>query len=176
MKFRLIIVFALFFAMLSLAPLSSLAHEGQEVGDYEVFFGWRNEPAYVGQFNGPEVYLSLHGAGEDEAFPADVEVSLEAEVTFGSESITIPLEAGWGQTGYYYADLIPTLPGDYVFRIIGTIGDTPVDVTFDSAEGGFSSVEPVADIHFPEAGWVDVNELLARIEALETRITELESS
>lgn len=176
MKSRLLSILSLLIVVLSLASISAFAHEGQEVGDYEVHFGWRNEPAYVGQFNGPEVFLSLHNASEDDPFPEDIEVSLEAEVTFGSESVTIPLEAGWGTTGYYYADLIPTLPGDYVFRIFGSIGDTPVDLTYDSANGGFSSVEPAGDIQFPAAGYVDVNDLLARIEALEARIAELEGS
>ncbi|MDX2137761.1 MAG: hypothetical protein SF123_06670 [Chloroflexota bacterium] len=120
--------------------------------------------------------IGLHDAPEGSEFFADVEVSLQTEVTFGSETITLPLEAAWGETGHYLADLIPTLPGDYTFRVFGSIGDVAVDETFTSADGEFSSVEPATDVMFPAAGIIDAEALLTRIEALEARIAELEGN
>ncbi|MDX2160076.1 MAG: hypothetical protein SF162_02000 [bacterium] len=181
MKVRVVIAFTLVI-VLALFVFPVAAHEGREVGDYLLYFGWRNEPAYAGLFNGPEVFIEMHhaegdGAEHNEAgFPEDIPVSLQAEVTFGSETLIIPLEAAFGTTGHYLADVIPTLPGDYTFRVFGTIGDIEVDETFTSADGEFSSVLPTSDVLFPSAGAVDVAALLARIEALELRLAEIEGS
>jgi hypothetical protein len=173
MRARLVLLLLL---VLSVFAAPSLAHEGREVGEYEVFFGWRNEPAYAGLFNGPEVFIGLHDAPEGTEFSPDIEVELQVEAMFGSETVTLPLEAAWNETGHYLADLIPTLPGDYTFRVFGTIGDVEVDETFTSADGEFSSVEPATDVMFPTAGIIDAEVLLTRIEALEARIAELEGN
>jgi hypothetical protein len=164
-------------AVLWIAPVS--AHGGQEVGEYEVVFGWQVEPAYAGVFNGPEIYIRPHGHGHDSSdehgeeanFLEGVDVNLKAEVTFGPETTTVTFKAAWGEVGHYVADLVPTLPGDYVFRITGNIGDAEVDLVFDSADGEFSSVLPSADILFPSASSIE-----ARLAALEARIAELEAA
>jgi hypothetical protein len=77
------------------------------------------------------------------------EETLQLEVTFGDQSKVLNLRAVWGEPGHYTADLIPTLPGDYSFRLTGTINGTEVDEFFTSADGEFSTVEPVEDIQFP---------------------------
>lgn len=157
------------FALLVFA-LPVMAHEHREVGEYSITFGWRNEPAYVGQLNGPEVSLSLHDA-HDEPFPEDIEVDLRAEISFGDQIMLLTLEPVFGETGNYVADVIPALPGDYSFRIFGTIGDTDVDEVFTSADGEFSTVEPLSDILFPMIETEDE----ARVAALEARIAALEA-
>jgi hypothetical protein len=162
---------------LTLSP--TIAHEGREVGDYELVFGWRVEPAIVGVLNGPELTINIHEEGEEQGEdeedhdePADVEASLQVEVTFGPASRTIDLRPAFGETGHYIADMIPTRPGDYSFRVFGTIGDLEIDETFASADGSFSSVEPASDLQFPEAD-PTIAELVARIEALEAEVTAL---
>lgn len=158
--------------------LPVLAHEGREVGDYAITFGWRNEPAYAGQINGPEVFITLHHEDAEadqgdhaEAFPEDVVVDLQAEVTFGDQSTTLVLVPVRDEAGHYVASLLPALPGDYTFRVFGTIGDVAVDEVFSSSNGEFSSVEPLDDIRFP----VIENDTDALIDALEARIAELEA-
>ncbi len=169
--------------LLALFTGTLLAHEGREVGEYELAFGWRNEPAYVGFPNGPEVFISFHSdehgqehssddAHSDEDKLAELEVALQAEVTFGPATRTLELRPAWGEPGHFIADMIPTRPGDYTFRVFGTIGETAVDETFSSADGQFSSVEPVDAIQFPEPD-PTLAELLARIEALEAEIAAL---
>jgi hypothetical protein len=168
MKLRLIGL--LLVLLISLGALPVFAHEGREVGEYVIVFGWRAEPALAGLFNGPEISIATH----DGELTEDVPVSLQAEVSFGSESRTVTFDSS-DEAGHYIADLIPTLPGDYNFRIFGTIGETAVDEMFSSADGEFSTVEPANDIMFPQAGIVDVAALLARIEALEARLAELDA-
>ena len=97
-------------------------------------------------------------------------VSLSAEISFGDQIMLLALEPVFGETGNYVADVIPTLPGDYSFRVFGTIGDTEVDEVFTSADGEFSSVEPATDILFPAVP-SDTETLIA---ALEARIAALE--
>lgn len=163
-------------AMLSLVLVVSsvTAHEGREVGEYTIEFGWKVEPAYAGLLNGPEIHVGLHDAEEGAEFPEDVEVNLQAEVSFGSESKIISLTPSSEESGHYIGTVIPTLPGDYTFRIFGTIGETEIDETFSAADGQFSTVEPSADILFPSAGVTDYAALLARIEELEARLATLE--
>ena len=171
MKVRLSILAVLLLIIVGVV----MAHEGREVGEYELHFGWRSEPALTGYPNGPEVYIHVHGSDEEAPFPADIEVSLQAEVTFGSESKTVELRPAFGETGHYVADLIPSMPGDYSFRLFGTIGDTAIDEVFTSTDGQFSSVDPSSDVMCPAAGIVDMAALLERIEALEARLAELEA-
>jgi len=156
-------------------PGAALAHEHRTVGDYEITFGWRVEPAVAGILNGPELYIASaeEGVTVEELLQA-VEVTLQVEVSFGPASRTLELRPAFGETGHYIADLIPTRPGDYTFHVTGTIGDTAIDETFTSADGYFSSVEPASDLQFPEPQ-PDVSELLQRIEALETEVEALRS-
>ncbi|MDX1991029.1 MAG: hypothetical protein SF029_01485 [bacterium] len=92
-------------------------------------------------------------------------------MTFGDQTVTIPLRQSFSSPTHFIAELIPSLPGDYVFRIFGTIGEVEVNETFDSADGEFSSVEPATDIMFPAVDGMDES----RIADLEARIAELEA-
>jgi hypothetical protein len=169
MQYKTVIRLAVFVIALLALALPALAHEHREVGEYSIVFGWQVEPAYAGVLNGPEVFLSLHDA-HDEPFPEDVEVELSAEISFGDQTMMLALEPAFGETGHYVADVIPTLPGDYSFRVFGTIGDTEVDEVFSSADGEFSSIEPASDVMFPAVP-SETDELIT---ALEARIAALE--
>jgi len=181
---RLVIVIALVLLALTISFAPLLAHEGREVGEYSVVFGWRNEPAIAGVINGPEVFIEAAHSEEataeadhddEEANPFEgIEINLQVEVTFGDQSMTLPLYQAFGEPGHFIADLIPALPGDYTFHLTGNIGDIPVDETFSSADGQFSTVEPASDITFPSLDAVG-GDAAARIEALEARIAALEA-
>ncbi|MBI1279630.1 MAG: hypothetical protein GC179_15995 [Anaerolineaceae bacterium] len=124
------------------------AHEGREVGDgkYEIVFGWRVEPAYTNLLNGPEIHVNA--IGTDEQPVEGLDETLQIEVAYGGKTKLLKLRAG-EEAGNYTADLIPTQPGDYSFHLTGKIGDATIDETFDSAQGEFSSVNPITDIQFP---------------------------
>ncbi|MBL8155740.1 MAG: hypothetical protein JNM70_16270 [Anaerolineae bacterium] len=153
-------------ALLILAvALPLTAHEDRESGDgkYSIVLGWRVEPAYTTLFNGPEFTVKPHGedghddsAGHDDnkAEHADdgiagLEETLQIEVSYGGQSKLLRLRPVPNSPGHYTADLIPTQPGDYTFRVFGTIESVEIDETFSSAEGEFSTVEPISDIQFP---------------------------
>lgn len=163
-KFRLASFLLVLSLLLVALAVPVLAHEGREVGEYQIVFGWRLEPAYTNILNGPEFTVAPHGGGHSEEAEGShddtgsdhasdgitgLEDTLQIEVTYGGQSKILRLRAVYGEPGSYTADLIPTQPGDYSFRIFGKIGDVEVDETFDSSKGEFSTVEPITDIQFP---------------------------
>ncbi len=164
--------------LLGLAATLASAHEGREVGPYLIEFGWRVEPAYAGQANGPEIFISVHDTGEA---VEGAEETLRLEVMFGSQTKLLSVQAAPQEPGHYFADLIPTRPGDYSFHMTGSIGDTPVDEVFSSVDGEFSSVEPASDVMFPdsELSMVDlqaqIQDLQAQVEELQAQIAALQS-
>ena len=56
------------------------------------------------------------------------------------------------EPGRYTADLLPTTPGVYEFRVFGAIEGMQVDETFASlgGGGGFDDIRPLAALQFPE--------------------------
>ncbi|MDE2766779.1 MAG: hypothetical protein OXI70_01650 [Chloroflexota bacterium] len=54
-----------------------------------------------------------------------------------------------GESGGYVAPFIPTVPGPYRFRFIGTIEGLPVDETFTSGPGTFDDVRSATEAQFP---------------------------
>lgn len=190
MKMRSMVVSVLFILLFSVFSSAAFAHEGRTVGEYDLHFGWREEPAFAGLMNGPEIFISAaHGEHAEEGEEAEAEhsdeaseaeetvdmstvaVNLQAEVSFGDQTITLNFRPAFGETGHYIAELMPMLPGDYSFHLTGTIGELEVDEVFSSADGQYSSVEPPTDVMFPALPQVDN----ARLEALEARIAELEA-
>ncbi|MCQ3929494.1 MAG: hypothetical protein DPW16_03465 [Chloroflexi bacterium] len=166
-----LLVVLLSVSLFSAPDQSAQAHEGRQVGPYTVELGWVVEPAYAGIYNGIEVHISM---GEDEhtdeatdEHAEPIEANLQIEVSFGDAAKVLDLELAGDEPNHYIAAIIPTRAGDYTFRLTGMIGETPVDVTFSSADGGFSSVEPISDLLFPEPE--------ASIEGLQNRISQLEA-
>ena len=121
---------------------TAYAHEGREVDDYRVVVGFAVEPAYEGSANGVEVRVtrvSDHGEesgdhhGESDAVEG-LEGTLQVEITHVSTgaSRVLRLRADSYEPGRYIADLIPTVPGVYQFRLFGTIEGNRVGETFIS--------------------------------------------
>lgn len=166
------------------APKAS-AHEGRHVGDYEISFGWQVEPAYSGIFNGPEITIVDKNTEEP---VVGAEETLTLTVSFGSESKELALEPAWNDPGHYLAFLTPTRPGDYEFEITGSISvttalsETAVSEIFTSADGDFSTIEPAADILFPDTDadtlslQRQIDALTEELEALKAEIAELSAA
>ena len=158
-------------AVLGLAVGTVAAHEGREVGDYRVDVGWIVEPAYEGFPNGVEVRVikvAENGGDDhhgDSTAAADdhhgdsgavkgLENTLQVEVVYVSTgaSRVVRLSADADEPGRYAADLIPSAPGVYEFRVFGAIEGMLVDETFASEGGGgdFDDIQSPATLQFPE--------------------------
>jgi hypothetical protein len=148
--------------LLAMAVDYAVAHEHRHVkiGDREVEFivGWATEPAYAGVPNkvslrvlAPVEEHEHEHAGEPRKVPVlGLEKYLKVEVSTGGKSIILNLRPAWKDPGHYVADIVPTVPGVYVFRFFGNVNGTEVNEIFDCSEGHFHCVEPLSKIMFPE--------------------------
>jgi hypothetical protein len=127
------------------------AHEERTVGAYHFVVGWGEEPAYAGVKNSVQLILSAR-SGRPVNNLGD---SLQLEVMFGSQKMSLPLElnfdpdSGEGMPGDYRAWMIPTAPGDYTFHFTGKIGTQSVDQSFMSGPSTFDPVTDPAEVEFP---------------------------
>lgn len=135
------------------------AHEGRLVGGgrYEMTVGFLDEPAFVGEQNGLQLYVAKLAslatpeagaatpAAEDEVFDRPVEgldSTLRAEVVYGDQRLALALDAVYGSPGEYTAHFFPTAEGDYGFRVFGTVEGVAVDEVFSPSHDGFGAVQP----------------------------------
>jgi hypothetical protein len=143
------VLFPLAACLLALLLLANFrpaqAHGHTEVGDYEIEIGFHNEPAYLGQPNGLDLFVTNHTSGEG---VNGLEETLKAEIIFGSSKKELAIEPQEGD-GAYTAAVVPTEIGDYTWHIFGTIEGTPVDISMTSSPDTFGSVEPLSDYEFP---------------------------
>lgn len=136
-------------AILVLAALgAACAHQTIEVADgaYKVIVGLLVNPAYSGQMNG--IDLAVRDA-DGNPIPG-LEKSLTA-VVIGPDGteLTLALRANSAKEGWYTGNFIPTVAGNYTFRIGGYIGDVAVDAYFDKPAHSDPAVLDAATIRVP---------------------------
>jgi hypothetical protein len=136
----------------------ALAHERIEIGPYVIILGWQNEPPIVGERNAIRLEVT-----EGETPVEGVESSLNLELFYGGQSYRSNLSPA-GEPGVYLAELFPTVRGQYSAHLVGTIGDTAVDVTVEPEE-----VFPGSRLQFPQAQ-PDPLEMQQQIAALEGQL------
>lgn len=137
--------------VVSLVPFNASvasAHGHTEVGDYEIVIGFHNEPAYQGEPNGLNMFVTNKAT---KAKINGLEDTLKAELIDGDKKVALPVKAQWGQDGAYTAYVIPTETGAYTWHIFGTINTTPVDVSMTAGPEAFSEIESKGAISFPAA-------------------------
>ena len=123
------------------------AHQSKEVGEgsYRVIAGYLINPAYTGQLNG----LDLMVRDSDGEFVANLEQGLAVVLVApdGSE-LELTLRAG-AEPGHYTADFIPTVPGNYAFRISGFIGEVEFEELVNHVAHSDPPVMDAATITLP---------------------------
>lgn len=164
-------------ASLAIAPAVA-AHSDIEVGEYHLTVGWLNEPAYAGQPNGIELFITDHDDKPVTDLTAD---ALTVTVsTAGQDSEALPLEPafdvaeGFGTPGQYTADLLPTTPGEYTFHFVGSIHDTAVDISVASGEETFSAVQTSSEVEFP-VKVPTLADVATRLDRIDARIQEVQA-
>ncbi len=110
--------------------------------------GFHNEPAYQGEPNGLDLFVTNTKTKENINGLAD---TLKAEIIFGSSKRELEIKPQWGRDGAYTAYVLPTEAGDYTWHIWGDIKGTPVDVSMTSSPTTFGSVEAKSEVAFPAA-------------------------
>lgn len=145
-KLRQALTLAFLFTLLP--PFTALAHGVITAGDYELVIGFHNEPAYQGEPNGLDLFVTNTKTNE----PVNgLEETLRVEIIYGASKQELTMETQFGQDGAYTAYVLPTEAGDYTWHIWGDIEGTPVDVSMTSSPDTFSSVERKSEFAFPAA-------------------------
>lgn len=148
---RLITVGTIAALTLLLASLPAGARETRTIADrWIVTIGFIEEPAIQADTNG--LWLQVTEGGQ----PVEgLEQSLQAEVAYGDAVRPLPLIPAIDEPGTYTSTFIPVQPGDYTFRMTGTLGDLTIDERFTSAPEGVAVVDSRANYEFPSAaqGW-----------------------
>jgi hypothetical protein len=149
---RAVLTAAILLTVLATLAASAVAHETAKAGDLALEVGWGTEPAYVGQLNTVQLVVTREPDGDPVNDPG---AELVATVSYGDRSQEFPLaptyypELGTGTPGEYAALVIPTAPGDYTFRVTGTIEGVKVDLEVESSPKTFSPVEEASAVQFP---------------------------
>lgn len=125
-------------------PGIAVAHEAREVAGYQVVVGFIDEPVFVGQKSGLEIFVS-----RDDQPVAGLDQTLQAEVIKDDQRRALPLSPRFGEEGAYQSYFFPTVAGPYTFHIFGSIEGNEIDESFTSSPEGFSEVEEVAAGQFP---------------------------
>src|SRR5215475_9164778 len=143
---------ALFIAA-TVAPAS--AHVLKTAGPYHLLIGFGSEPAYAGTQN--SVFLLLTDAKTGAPIVDEgLGDTLKVQVGFGTQTKQLQLvssfdpDSGQGTKGVYNAYFVPTVPGDYTFRLSGSIHTTKVNITVKSSPTTFDSAHDSAAIEFPQ--------------------------
>jgi hypothetical protein len=140
--------FVLAFLFAFALSTTAFAHGRTQVGDYELVIGFHNEPAYQGEPNGLDLFVTNMITNE----PVNgLEETLQVEIIYGASKQELSIRAQFGQDGAYTADVLPTEAGDYTWHIWGDIEGTPIDVSMTSSPDTFGSVEPKGEFAFPAA-------------------------
>ena len=148
---RACVVVMLCVVIASFAAAPALAHEDRTLGRWHVAVGWAVEPAFAGYPNAVQLFLK----DKDDKAVVDLGDTLQVEVTSGgktSSNLTFApaFEPGeFGTDGDYRADIIPTRPGTYTFRLNGTIKGDKIDAKFTCSEKTFDCVKEPQEIEFP---------------------------
>lgn len=126
----------------------ALAHQSIEVngGEYRVIVGYLVNPAYSGQMNG--IDLAVRNANNEAL--TGLEQSLEAWVVGpdGTE-VKLTLRANGAKEGWYTGNFIPTVAGNYTFRVRGFIGEVEIDLHFDHPAHSDPAVMDATTISVP---------------------------
>ncbi|HEV2074103.1 MAG TPA: hypothetical protein VGR29_10730 [Thermomicrobiales bacterium] len=140
------IVIVILGAMIT-APGSTEARETRTIVDtWTLEIGFVEEPPIQSDTNGLWVKVTQ----EDQPVEG-LEATLSAQAIFAGQARELPLTPVAGQPGVYTSVFIPTQPGEYSLLLKGTIGDQPIEETFNASPEGVPLVASRLDYEFPTA-------------------------
>ena len=129
-----LILFA-FLAMTSLMSAGiitdAFAHKEQNIGDYNVGVGWKNEPPVEGIPNAVEIVIEMASHSDDghtDAQHQEATLTLEALIKLDGEKTFLTLVEI--EEGLYHAQYTPMVMGFPSVDLDGTLGDTNFASTF----------------------------------------------
>jgi hypothetical protein len=141
------IVAVLLLIVIAYPTLIVSAHATITAGNYDIEYGWLNEPPIVGQANAVVINISTRDSSGNGSTPAaDVDMTnFKIEAVYGDQSKVLTLQPlGEDTPGQFIAPLTPTRPGTFTLRLSGAVGNTPV-----SAEVQPEEIQTADLVQFP---------------------------
>jgi hypothetical protein len=139
-------------ALVLLTAAPALAHEARATGRgrFHVEVGWAVEPAYSGYPNAVQFLLN----DKNDKPIIDLGDTMKVDLSSGGKTTTLSFQAafvpgGDGTPGDYRANIIPTRPGTYTFRLNGSIKGVKIDESFACGEKTFDCVKAASEVEFP---------------------------
>lgn len=162
-------------ACLLIAPAAA-AHNTVQTDDEEYFLtiGHQAEPTATFLRSGLDLTVRENVDGEPgDEVPGLADQLQATMISPSGEEFSQPLSLQFGSTGRYsFGDpYILTEPGQYRLRLVGTIGETTVDGTYDIS----GSLEDFRDLTFPRSDVPSPLELQDRVAELEAENAALEA-
>jgi hypothetical protein len=133
---------------MALAGGFALAHQSKEVGDgaYRVIVGYLVNPAYTGQMNG--IDLAIRDANGEPMLGLERSILAWVIAPDGTE-LQLTLRANAAKEGWYTGNFIPTVAGNYTFRVTGFVGEVEFDEHFDEPAHSDPAVMDAGTITLP---------------------------
>lgn len=133
---------------MALAGGFALAHQSKEVGDgaYRVIVGYLVNPAYTGQMNG--IDLAIRDANGEPMLGLERSILAWVIAPDGTE-LQLTLRANAAKEGWYTGNFIPTVAGNYTFRVTGFVGEVEFDEHFDEPAHSDPAVMDAGNITLP---------------------------
>ena len=131
--------------LLAAAATPAFAHEKKAVGPVHLVIGWGVEPAVSGSRNSVDVEI-VDNTGKPLAGDTG---QLSVQVTFGDQSVVLPLLPSGDRPGLYRAWLVPTRAGTYTFHITGKVKGQSIATTSTCSSKTFECVVDGSDMQFP---------------------------
>jgi len=127
---------------------SAFAHQVVEVADgqYKVIAGYLVNPAYSGQLNG--IDLAIRDATDQPITGLEGSLTIIVIAPDGTE-LTLTARANAAKDGWYTANFIPAVAGNYDFRVSGFIGEVEFEAYFDEPSHSDPAVLDAATITLP---------------------------
>lgn len=196
-------------ALLVGLPGTASAHEVHvyKIGNqsYQLTIGSLNEPLIIDDKSGVDFRISkapvsaTAGHGDTSGAIEGVDKTLKVEIIAGDKKKTFDLSPVFGTPGSYKTTFYPTVQTTLAYRFFGTVGDTPIDLTFTcnpaghpqadedttavnvsegvtrlSKRGAFGCPQAKAEFGFPEPS-VSAYDNQTKIQGLETAVAEAKS-
>ena len=133
---------------MALAGGFALAHQSKEVADgaYRVIVGYLVNPAYTGQMNG--IDLAIRDANGEPMLGLERSILAWVIAPDGTE-LQLTLRANAAKEGWYTGNFIPTVAGNYTFRVTGFVGEVEFDEHFDEPAHSDPAVMDAGTITLP---------------------------
>jgi hypothetical protein len=141
-----------------LTALPAAAHTRVELGPYVLILGWEQEPVVVGERNALVLEVTEDGQPVE-----GLESTLDFVVLYGGQTFTGNLNPTT-TPGYYSAEILPTVRGQYSVQLSGSIEDLQVNEILEPEE-----VLPAGVLQFPESP-PDTRDLQVSIDALTSEL------